>query len=68
MMKSIFEVEAAPKGGRSETSPTTSGLQNITGRNFHGSPASTGCGWSAQLSRIPARGHQESVLMMSQLG
>jgi hypothetical protein len=68
-MKTLFMAEAIPKNGRSETSQTPNGLQNVTGRNLRGgSPSSTGCGWSAQSGRIRARGHEESVLMMSQLG
>jgi hypothetical protein len=68
-MKILFAAEVVSKGGLSAISPTPNGLPNITGRNIRGSsPTLSGCGWSAQLSRIPARGHQESVLMMSQLG
>jgi hypothetical protein len=69
IMKTLFAAEAVSKGGRYATSQTPNGVPNNTGRNIRGgSPALTGCGWSAQSGRIPARGHQDSVLMMSQLG
>src|ERR1019366_8448521 len=68
-MKTLVAAEAVSKDGRSGTSQIPNGLPNVTGRNLRGgSPSSMGCNWSAQSGRLPARGHQESILMMSQLG
>jgi hypothetical protein len=68
-MNTLFALGAAFKGGRPETSRILNELPNVTGRNVRGGgPASNGCGWPAHSSRIPARGHEELLLMKSQLG
>jgi len=68
-MKTLFAAGAFPKGGRSESSPTSNRLQNVTGNHLYGgTPSSMAYGSSAQTGRIPSRGHQELALMMSQLG
>jgi hypothetical protein len=66
-MKTLLMTHDISKFGGSVNNQTTNELQNITGRNLR-SQAPNGCGNPAQSGRIPARGQQDSVLMMSQLG
>jgi hypothetical protein len=69
MMNAFFLMGAVFKAGRSETRRILNGPQGVTGRNRRGGdPASTGSNWPAQSGRIPARGHEELLLMRSQLG
>jgi hypothetical protein len=68
-MKTLFTLEAIPKGGRSEINQTPNGLPNVTLGNLHGRrPSLTGYGWPAQSGRSSVRGPDESALMNSQLG
>jgi hypothetical protein len=68
IMNTLFAMEAVAKMGRPENRRTLNRLRHVTGRNLRGGgPASTGCGGPAQPGRIPARGHAELVLMISQL-
>ena len=68
-MKNYFIDETIPEGGRSGTIQTPNGLPNGNGRKLGGdNPALTGFSWSPQSGRSPARGNDESSLMMSQLG
>jgi hypothetical protein len=68
-MKPFITAQSGSKSGRPATSQTPNALPNIVGRNISGvSPALTSGGGVAPSVRIPARGHQDSVLMLSQLG
>ena len=68
-MKILFKYEAIPKGERSGTIQTPNGLQNGNGSKLRGDNSSlAGFSWSPQSGRSPARGNDESALMMSQLG
>jgi hypothetical protein len=68
-MKTHFIDETIPKGGQSGTIQTPNGLQNGNGQKLRGNhPSLAGFSWSPQSGRSPARGSDESALMMSQLG
>lgn len=68
-MKNHFVNETIPKAGQSGTIQTPNGLPNGNGRKLRGNnPSLAGFTWSPQSGRSPARGSDESALMMSQLG
>jgi len=68
-MKNHFIDETIPKVGQLGTILTPNGLQNGNGPKLRGgNQALMGFGWPAQSGRSPARGSDESALMMSQLG
>jgi hypothetical protein len=68
-MKNHFIDKTIPKGGQSGTIQTPNCLQNGNGAKLRGdNRALMGFSWPAQSGRSPARGSDESALMISQLG